>query len=270
MISGNIRVGVVTNDKAFKSKLALNFKKYSSRVEIVFEKPVDGEISRESLCAKVKSSKVSALFLSSEIKNLEDIIKCIKADVLLHTKIFIVSEGPLEESTSRCMDFADYTLHKDTDLFLVSTRLCSMCDEGFVMKWSRDRVMADLIAQQMLVEIGFNRVLAGYMYLVDALVITLYNKEYTECLSALYYAVAHDTEAMSEKTVEKCIRSAFERAYKRFCDAEAGYKVFGGLDPFCKELFKDGKPSNGKGIPLLTAELERRFKAYILGKSEDR
>ena len=275
MSRGIIRVGLIVNSKQLRTGLIQTFRKYSPRIEVVFEKQVSAAVlSAEELAQKIKTGRISALFISSDFPGASRLIALLKSDVLIHTRIFVVAESENTEEIRAVSAISDYTVFKDSDLFVVCTRVCALCSSVFTDMWEDDRAILSVLAQELLRSVGFNILLYGYVYLAEAMVFCVYNKEYLDCLSALYFAVAHRMKTMSEKTIEKSIRVALDKAHKSY-EQERAARLCSGADreisknrvadaaddddALCEKLFKNGRPSIGKALPVLSEELLKRF-----------
>ncbi len=251
-----IRVGIVSKDKVLRTALISSFKKYSSAIEIVFEKNSEAELVAKDIAAKVKSSRISALFISSDADTLQEIKQEITEDVLSHTRIFVLVENSLDTLSEKSIEAADSVVMKDADHFVTCTRLCTLCDDAFISQWEKDRRLLKSMAENLLVETGFDYSLMGSAYLAEAMVMSVYNEDYLGCLSALYFAIAHEMEATSEMAVEKCVRSAVDKAYKRFLKNEESLQK---VQCLSKELFTEGKPTNGTVLFILVKNLKKSF-----------
>jgi len=280
---GIIRTGIIADNKHLRDALILTFKKYTDRIDLVFDKTVSSlKLSPEEFVRKVKTNRLSALFISSEYPEAERIIRLLKDDAVVHTRVFLIAEGDDAEAIKELSGIADYTVFRDSDMFVVCLRVCTLCTHAFSEKWDDDRILLSVMAQELLRDTGFSILLYGYEYLSEAMVFCMYNDEYFDCLSALYYAVAHRMNAISEKTIEKSIRVALDKAYKSYLrelaersGLEVGPRERGtkkiidkASDAVCERLFNEGRPSIGKALPLLCEELLKRFEYRRRGRQK--
>lgn len=252
MKSGFIRVGIIDCDKEFRRNLRDSFKKYSSGIETVFENDSSAAGDPESIVDKVRRTMCNALFISRDTESAQNVIDRIKGDRLFHTAVIVI-EGDSEQSENVLIN-ADFMIRRSFDLFMVNTRLCNICSGEYIHGWSDDKERLYIIAEDILCRWGLTVPCAGYDFLTEAAVLTVYDREYISSVSALYFAVGRKC-GTTDANVEKCIRTAIDKAYRSWsrrtevCPkqeiTQAEYREA------AEAVFGDVKPVNGKFFLML-------------------
>jgi hypothetical protein len=259
MKDNGIRVGIITDDTNFKTELAASFTRYSPKIDIIMEKRLRSFETIEEMVNKIKSSGINVLFLSSSFANLGEALLRIKSEPLIHVRIFLLMEKGIGGMEENLLYLSDYNVLPESDMLLVNTRVCALCDNEFLNRRQRDKRILLEIAERNLLDNGFGNITAGAYYLKHALVLCAYNAEFLDMMSALYFAVQHEVEAPSEKTVEKCIRTVINGAYKKYIEGRIAPVTAESDQRLSRRLFGEGKPTAAKAITMLSEKIVEDF-----------
>jgi hypothetical protein len=262
-VNGKIRIGIISSAREVGAELVRYFRKYMPQFEAVFEWGTDAADDIEKLLSKLVSTRTDILVASSKAEAVWEKIKKIKCNSLLNIKVVLLADDTTADEVTRLSALADSVFFKYDDFVVLCKKIDELCDGEFVR--NRERILSrlDIIAEEILAECFFSRISAGSGYLKKGMLLCCYNPQYLDCLSALYYAVEHDAGAVSEKTVEKCMRSAVHLAEKKYLEYEAKDEAQKTM-PFvnielCETIFKNKRVTVGKVLPFLVDELMKRI-----------
>ena len=263
-MKGKIRIGIISSAREeVGSALVRYFRKYMPQFDAAFEWGTDDGGDLEKVSSKLVSTKSDVLILSSKAENIWRNIEKLRKNPLFNLKIVLLADDTTADEVTSLSALADTVFFKHDDYVVLCAKIEQLCDKDFFRDKERIATRLELIAEDVLTECFFKRTSSGCAYFKSAMVLCCYNPEYMEFLSALYYAVEHDLSAASEKTVEKCMRSAVHQAEKKYLEYKENGESRASLSfvntALCDLIFDNNKVTVGKVLPILVDELMKRI-----------
>lgn len=155
---------------------------------------------------------------------------------------------------------AAYYFIKPFDISILAERIILLSgwknkpERGNTGRYNSERDL-ELMITEIIHQIGVPAHIKGYHYLRDAIILSVNDAEYINCITKLLYPTVAKMHGTTSSRVERAIRHAIEVAWDRgdvdVLDSYFGYTINNGR----------GKPTNSEFIAMIADKLRLRLKA---------
>ncbi len=151
---------------------------------------------------------------------------------------------------------ADYYFLKPVDVDVLAQRISQMSgwkSRGYASKSAGDDI--EVVVSEIMHQIGVPAHIKGYMYLREAIILSVNNTEMMGSVTKLLYPTVAKTYKTTSSRVERAIRHAIEVAWDRG-DVDVLSSYFGYTIQSSR-----GKPTNSEFIAMIADKLRLQMKA---------